>query len=1807
MSNSESPTPCVKWLNAFPRHDWYFEISPSRAFAHAEGDYDTQYGLDPGILNVGMGAVALLRERGCDFTGPALEIGCGTGLLTLGLVAADAYPAVVVTDPSPEFLHITREKLENNPQVDTGKTFFATLTGEQLAQLPENTFSLIILRSVLHHVLDVEEFIASTARALKPGGALVCEEPCAEGYLVMGLLAQFIPVVMQQEGKPLTPEQVEHVGHFCDTMKFYLRRDVDKSEAEDKHLFRVDEMMRYGDRSGLSTEFFSNLTFPEFLHHSPDTPKVFDNYFFMKSYLQYCMNFGEEFVRSFDETFAPYVRFCEEISQGGGGAPFHGVFLWRKKKAEQLILDGSAGLKIAIVNTYDLRGGAARAAWRLHSGLRQNGQGSRMFVLHRTSQDPDVRAVLADKSPETVEQYARWTRAAVSRIDRRRTALSETYFSAPVPAYDLSLNPDVRQSDIIHLHWVSGMLSPSGVRALLALNKPVVWTLHDMRAFTGGCHFSAGCEGFRLDCAACPQLKSDSADLPERALREALEQIEANRITIVCLSRWMENCVRQSALFRNCSIERIPNGLETDIYRVRDKAESRRALGLPADGFYFLFGADSAHDRRKGTHVLIEAARLARLEPEFQAAVDEGRIRFLTYGWDSDRLGYEGLPVKSLGYIEDSETMALAYAAADVFVCPTLEDNLPNTILEALSCGRPVIASDVGGVPDLVRDGVNGRLVAPSNPQALAEAMMQVVGLPNELAAWGVAARQGIEENHGLEHQSNRYLELYKDLMREERPQPLALPPESFVLPLLPSTWEFDQPDAVASTGAVEKPQIAPMEIAWTHQDGLDFKPSWKRDQLFINSEHARIWERTQHLPGWQDYADSFKLYEMAYYSGQVILEIGVFGGRSAAVELCGAMLGQTGALPQYYGVDIDPGFLDRSLASVREFEVGDRCLFYHGNLQSFVRKIPIVPTMVFLDGDHEYEGVIADLRTLRDFLAPGTPVLCHDYHGIEGVRRAVDEALESPYFRMMGLFAGCALLQATDACLGIPAGLDEADFQKTRLALLDRYKTTLNQSPERSDWPYWSSPVGLMPPTLPSGRPWPRISIITPSFNQGQYIEQTILSVAFQHYPDVEHIVMDGGSKDGTVAVLEKYSPLLSYWVSGKDGGQSNAINKGFARATGEIITWLNSDDLLAPGALVAIAMAFDSSAADMVAGICQIHRDNQIFDQHLTSCTDGPLPLAELLDLENCWMSGQFFFQPEVFFKRELLLKVGGSVNEKAHWSMDYDLWVRFAQAGAILKVIGRPVAQFRVHEEQKTHDISGFKNELQAIIDKIRPTLQMPPSPPPLKGRKAKLKIVFFNDLGFRYGAGIAHHRIARAAQLAGHEVIPVSVGIDNLTDTEKALPFAAQIVPYLKSLEPDMVLVGNIHAAGLGAKFLKELAEALPTVFLLHDGWLLTGRCAYRGACTKNLTGCDQTCPTSGEYPPLPPADIAAAWESKMSLLQNTSKLVLAANSRWNEQQVRTVATALQAAPDAPVNRPLTVRLGVPLKIFYPRDRTASRNALNLPSDKFILLFSCNNLSDKRKGMDHLIKALSLLDLPDLIPVCIGYNDGKTKLVLPNLISVGLIDDPEQQALLYSAADLFVAPSLEEAFGQVFIEAAACGTPSVAYPVGGVPEALVDGVGGRLAKAVHPDSLAEAIKELYVNHRLRRNLGFWGRHHVENEFSQESMCHSAFFAFRAATKQAGIDLVPKLKLQVDPKPLPAVTILLETFGYIKYPSAPTEMTAQQFEFALLDYYQQQVRSFRHRSTPWWLKPKAWLARINRESMRKQIARRAKKRKG
>lgn len=590
----------------------------------------------------------------------------------------------------------------------------------------------------------------------------------------------------------------------------------------------------------------------------------------------------------------------------------------------------------------------------------------------------------------------------------------------------------------------------------------------------------------------------------------------------------------------------------------------------------------------------------------------------------------------------------------------------------------------------------------------------------------------------------------------------------------------------------------------------------------------------------------------------------------------------------------------------------------------------------------------------------------------------------------------------------------------------------------------------------------WPRITLVTPSFNHGSYIGETIESVLAQGYPNLEYIVVDGGSTDGTQAILERYSDRLAWWVSELDGGQGHALNKGFARATGEILGWLNSDDRLAPEALKSVALAFRRTGADLVAGICEVYQDDQLVHRHLTANPDGPLDLEALLDLDNGWNAGQFFYQPEVFFSREIWDRAGAAVDPSLYYSMDYELWLRFALRGARLHGIGATVAWFRAHAAQKTADERGFKSELVAVRDAFahKHGLQCRTRRPPVNWTR-RLRVVMLNDLGARYGAGAAHLRIAAALDLAGHEV-----EFFMLTASSQAGQGFGDIIDSIQRYAPDLIICGNLHAAGCtGPELLRRLTVA-PIFWLTHDFWLLTGRCAYMGECPKYLKGCDAQCPTPNEYPALAPEQIHSAWSDKVGYLRTASNLTVLANSRWSQQRFR---QALQA-----ISSPVEVEqisLGAPTEQFRALDRQAERERLGIAPDAFAVAFSVSSLSDARKGGAILKAALARLgDFDDLALLLIGNTDVPVDFEQIPVHRFGYVTDPEKLISILNAADIFVGPSTEETFGQVFVEAALCGVPSVGFETSGVRDAIVEGFTGVRIGQMTPEALAAAIREL-----------------------------------------------------------------------------------------------------------------------------------------
>lgn len=825
----------------------------------------------------------------------------------------------------------------------------------------------------------------------------------------------------------------------------------------------------------------------------------------------------------------------------------------------------------------------------------------------------------------------------------------------------------------------------------------------------------------------------------------------------------------------------------------------------------------------------------------------------------------------------------------------------------------------------------------------------------------------------------------------------------------------------------------------------------------------------------------------MARRHGRVVLYAGHPGLLDAVVFAAMESSGERGQGAQVFVADED----GEARRGAEEFGYADRVVLFPGSVDDLLRSIAVEPTLLVV-----MPGGMAPKFLSR--LALGAVVLTpEDMPGIEGlveVRRSCG-LVESRVPCAAGVGPGLPAKNYRGLVAAFSAG-GEGETSSARREAREALAPGRHVRRGVGSWPFVRSPGPALPRVMPSGRAWPRISIVTPSFNQGRYLEETILSVANQRYPDLEHIIVDACSKDSTSEVLARHRARLSAVIVEPDEGQSDAINKGFARATGTILTWLNSDDMLAPGALAAAALALDDGGADVVAGICRLHKDGEVMREHLTSCEDGPLPLDDLLDLPGCWLAGEFFYQPEVMFTRRIFDLAGGHVARDAYYSMDYDLWVRMARIGARLKVIARPMALYRLHEGQKTAVPEGYQSELPHVRDRHLRLLGREARQPRPRGRTTPLRVAFFNDLGWSFGAGIAHRRLATALTALGHEVHALSAARPDPVHEPGAVS-ASALVERLRMIGPDLVVVGNLHGSPIEGEALGAVCEEFATAFVMHDLWLLSGRCAYPGACEGPMRGCDERCDCPGAYPRLDPARVNAEWERKRSLLLGEHSPLLLGDSRFVAEEAGRV---LAADPRVPAGATMPeidwIRYGFELDVFRPRDRVMCRELLGLPRDAFIILTASASVRDPRKGMEHLAQALARLRLPGVLVAAAGWFGRDEEPPIPGMRAMGYMEDPVRLAMLYSAADLFVGPSLEEAFGQVFVEAAACGTPSVGYPVGGVPEAIADGVSGRVAARVDPEALADAIEELHDDPEAREAMGAWGRLWTENEWSIES---------------------------------------------------------------------------------------------------------------
>lgn len=420
-------------------------------------------------------------------------------------------------------------------------------------------------------------------------------------------------------------------------------------------------------------------------------------------------------------------------------------------------------MKVIILNTFECIGGAAVAANRLMNALLKIGIWVSMLVRESTGCSSYVLSVNNSFIRRNVNKlrflWERWViywSNKFSKVNLFQVSIANT-------GVDITHYPNVKDADIIHVHWINqGFLSLKDIQALIKLGKPIVWTLHDLWPATGICHYPGNCLRYQSKCFECPlQIRKPWIDLAKCVYEKKIE-LNLSKITFVGCSEWITNEARKSVLLKDASFLSIPNPIDISVFKAMDKTLARDKNCLPQDKFLLLFAAAKISDTRKGISLFINACNKLK---EIYAS----RIEIVLMGSKSEEL-VKSFPFKvnALGYISDIEVMTSIYSAADMFIIPSLEDNLPNTIMESMACGTPCVGFDTGGIPEMIDHKINGYVAKYKDSEDLAVGIQWV--LENSISDYlKLACLNKVKSSYSESVVADKYLTLYKSLLEKQQ------------------------------------------------------------------------------------------------------------------------------------------------------------------------------------------------------------------------------------------------------------------------------------------------------------------------------------------------------------------------------------------------------------------------------------------------------------------------------------------------------------------------------------------------------------------------------------------------------------------------------------------------------------------------------------------------------------------------------------------------------------------------------------------------------------------------------------------------------------------------------------------------------------------------------------------------------------------------------------------------------------------------------------------------------------------------------
>lgn len=420
-------------------------------------------------------------------------------------------------------------------------------------------------------------------------------------------------------------------------------------------------------------------------------------------------------------------------------------------------------MRILIVSTNERTGGAAVASKRLMEALNSNGVKAKMLVSNKETTSVTVVGLNRKIAMRLKFIWERWCIFTHLHFSRRHLFEIDI---ANAGANITSLR-EFKEADVIHLAWINqGMLSLGDIKKIIASGKPIVWTMHDMWCATAICHYSRACTLYNNMCAPCCLLPNGGSehDLSRKIWKRKLRLYKDSNIAFVACSRWLEGQAKTSALLNGQYVTNIPNPIDTRVYCKKDKGKARLQAGLPADKRLILFVAQRVTDERKGMAYFIEAINtLVAAYPDMKT-----NTGIAILGGSADEMAEElPLSVYPLGYVTDEKAIVNIYNSADTYVLPSLEDNLPNTIMEAMACGVPCVGFDVGGIPEEIDHLKNGYVAQFESSDDLAKGINWVI---NE-ADYDLLSKQAVSKVASAYSQQSvaaRYTDVYNKVLAQK-------------------------------------------------------------------------------------------------------------------------------------------------------------------------------------------------------------------------------------------------------------------------------------------------------------------------------------------------------------------------------------------------------------------------------------------------------------------------------------------------------------------------------------------------------------------------------------------------------------------------------------------------------------------------------------------------------------------------------------------------------------------------------------------------------------------------------------------------------------------------------------------------------------------------------------------------------------------------------------------------------------------------------------------------------------------------------